>query len=197
MAGAKIDRRVRKTEGAMRDALIALIAEKPFAQITVRELVERSDVNRSTFYRHYLDIPNMAEQLETTFVEGVRAVLLHYANAPEPEIPAACMAEMLEYMKENRSIFVALASENGDPRFLRSMESMYREFAREFLWPRFDNVQDDPRPRLIFAFFFPGFLALAREWLEDGCQQDVAYMAQLASSLDRHAQLAFRETKSA
>lgn len=196
MEDKAVDRRIRKTERAMRDALFSLMEEKPFSQINVRELVERSDVNRSTFYRHYLDIPDMAEQLEASFVDGAHAILLRYADAPEPEIPVACMSEMLEYVKENRSIFLALASENGDPRFLRSMETMYRDFAHEHLWPRFDGSRDgdDPRPRLIFAFFFPGFLALAREWLEGGCQQDVAYLAQLASSLDRHAQLAFRET---
>ena len=45
-------RRTQYTRRALRDALIELLADKPLARITVRELCERADVNRSTFYAH-------------------------------------------------------------------------------------------------------------------------------------------------
>ena len=46
------DRRVRRTRAQLRTAFTSLMAEKPINQITVRELADRADVNRGTFYTH-------------------------------------------------------------------------------------------------------------------------------------------------
>ena len=47
------DRRVRRTRKALHDALAALIHEKSYRAIAVREILDRADVGRSTFYQHY------------------------------------------------------------------------------------------------------------------------------------------------
>ena len=49
------DRRVRKTTSALREALHALILEKPYDEIVVKEILDRADVGRSTFYTHFQD----------------------------------------------------------------------------------------------------------------------------------------------
>ena len=55
----KTDRRIRKTRAQLRKGLAELMQEKSVSEITVKELVERVDINRSTFYLHYTDIYNM------------------------------------------------------------------------------------------------------------------------------------------
>src|SRR5687767_8755060 len=47
------DRRVRRTRQALVQALVSLVVEKRYDAITVRELLDRADVARSTFYSHY------------------------------------------------------------------------------------------------------------------------------------------------
>ena len=51
----KTDRRILRTRDALGDALVALIREKNFAQITVQEVLDRAGVGRATFYAHYRD----------------------------------------------------------------------------------------------------------------------------------------------
>ena len=46
----KEDRRVRKTKKALRESLAELLAEKSIQYISVRELTDKADVHRSTFY---------------------------------------------------------------------------------------------------------------------------------------------------
>lgn len=52
---ASNDRRVLRTRRTLREALIALILERGWDAISVRDLCERADVGRSTFYVHFAD----------------------------------------------------------------------------------------------------------------------------------------------
>src|SRR5262245_15537403 len=49
------DRRIQKTETLLREALAALIREKPYDDIVVKEILDRANVGRSTFYTHFRD----------------------------------------------------------------------------------------------------------------------------------------------
>ena len=53
MMAEKTDRRIRKTKAQLRRGLAKLLKEKTIKEITVKELVEEVDINRSTFYLHY------------------------------------------------------------------------------------------------------------------------------------------------
>ncbi len=49
------DRRIQKTEALLREALAALIREKSYDDIVVKEILDRANVGRSTFYTHFRD----------------------------------------------------------------------------------------------------------------------------------------------
>lgn len=58
----KTDRRVRRTRNAINNAFMEIITEKEFDQITINDLSERADVNRGTFYLHYMDKYDLLDQ---------------------------------------------------------------------------------------------------------------------------------------
>ena len=60
----KVDRRVIKTRRQLKKGLAALMKEKSVNQITVKELVEEVDINRSTFYLHFKDIQDLLREIE-------------------------------------------------------------------------------------------------------------------------------------
>ncbi|WP_155838790.1 TetR/AcrR family transcriptional regulator [Arthrobacter castelli] len=49
------DRRVRRTQQAIEQALLSLVVENGYEAVTVRDIIDRADVGRSTFYSHYTD----------------------------------------------------------------------------------------------------------------------------------------------
>src|SRR5262245_43999785 len=55
------DRRVRRTKASLHDALIGLAREKPYPSIAVKEILDRANVGRSTFYTHFRDKDNLLE----------------------------------------------------------------------------------------------------------------------------------------
>ena len=62
------DRRIQKTQNLLREALVALIAEKPYDSIVVKEILDRANVGRSTFYTHFRD-------KEDLLVSGIHEML--------------------------------------------------------------------------------------------------------------------------
>lgn len=57
------DPRVKRTRQLLQDAFVALVREKGFQAITVQDISERSTVNRATFYAHYENKFDLAEDL--------------------------------------------------------------------------------------------------------------------------------------
>lgn len=66
------DRRIKRTKMLLQKTLVDLMLEKEVGKISVKELTQKADVNRSTFYLHYLDIYDMLEQMENEFVETIQ-----------------------------------------------------------------------------------------------------------------------------
>lgn len=72
-SGKTADRRIERTEKTLREALASLIAEKPYDSIAIKEILDRANVGRSTFYTHFRDkddllvssIHGMIESLQT------------------------------------------------------------------------------------------------------------------------------------
>ena len=51
-----------KPEKRIQEALLELLKVKNIQQITVRAICEMADINRSTFYAHYLDVYDLLEK---------------------------------------------------------------------------------------------------------------------------------------
>jgi AcrR family transcriptional regulator len=56
-----MDRRILKTKKCLKDALHALLAQKPLEKITVTEICDAANTGRLTFYKYYTDKTNLLE----------------------------------------------------------------------------------------------------------------------------------------
>jgi AcrR family transcriptional regulator len=70
------DRRVQKTRSLLRNALATLISEKPYDQIVIKEILDRANVGRSTFYTHFNDKDDLLISSIHGMVETVRSAKL-------------------------------------------------------------------------------------------------------------------------
>ncbi len=79
----KEDLRVKKTKKGLYEALIALLSEKTFDAITVRELCDSANIRRATFYKHYND----KFAFLTAFTQALRDrfdTLIYKSDEPYP-----------------------------------------------------------------------------------------------------------------
>ena len=66
-----MDLREKKTERAIRNAFLELRSRKPLEKITVKELAERAEISKATFYLHYCDIYALSEKLQDEVVQDI------------------------------------------------------------------------------------------------------------------------------
>lgn len=74
-----MDMRTERTEKNIINAFLQLRSQKQLEKITVKELSELAEINKATFYLHYHDIYDLAEQLENEVIKST----LHGIEHPE------------------------------------------------------------------------------------------------------------------
>src|SRR6266480_1211108 len=83
----KEDQRVRRTRDRLGDALIELLLQKPFDDITVQEVLERAEVSRSTFYSHFRDKNDLFLSDADEFFDGMANALSRFGDKSERVAP--------------------------------------------------------------------------------------------------------------
>lgn len=71
-----MDRRQKKSQVALKQALLELIREKEFQSITVANIAEKADLNRGTFYLHYEDKFHIIDQIEMEVIDELKTIIL-------------------------------------------------------------------------------------------------------------------------
>lgn len=69
MIGNSLDKRVIKTQKAIRKSFASLLMEKDINNITIKEISERAEINRKTFYNYYKDLYELVNDIETTMIK--------------------------------------------------------------------------------------------------------------------------------
>lgn len=87
MRPLKSDRRILRSQRALREALVAELNEgTDIARVSVAALTERAGLTRRTFYSHYKDIPDFIEQVENSLFDEIRVRVRAIAEATLPDL---------------------------------------------------------------------------------------------------------------
>jgi len=70
MVTTKQNRRAQYSRQMIEATVLKLLETKPVTMISVTEVCQQADVNRTTFYRHYTDIPQCLESIELDFLNS-------------------------------------------------------------------------------------------------------------------------------
>ncbi|HEY7835381.1 MAG TPA: TetR/AcrR family transcriptional regulator [Ktedonobacterales bacterium] len=112
------DRRVRRTQRLLAQALIALTLERGYEAVTIRDITERADIGYATFFRHYRD----KDALLHDVLEVVLSELMGLLRPPEPHADPATIGTLIfRYVGEHRAVCRVLLSSPGSAALVRHM----------------------------------------------------------------------------
>ena len=81
----KSDLRVQRTRRSIREAMIDLILNNPYEEITVRNIAKHAGVGFKTFYRHYRDKSDLMRDIQEEFLVKAQAEILPPTNLSSGE----------------------------------------------------------------------------------------------------------------
>ena len=151
--GEKMDRRVRKTRAQLRAGLARLMQQKNIKEITVKELVDEIDINRSTFYLHYTDIYQMLQSIEGELMEDIlEAIKEHPLDPGMKEEGYSFAIQLFRILAANKDICAALMGPNGDMAFVEKIEKLVEDAVLPELFTMFPQNVNDIKYRSIHIF---------------------------------------------
>ena len=178
----KVDRRVRKTKAQLRAGLARLMQKKSIKEITVKELVDEVDINRSTFYLHYSDIYQMLESIENELMDEIAQVIEEH---PLDLIQNGSSYPMIEHiftiLDNNKDICIALLGKNGDMAFVSRIEKLIADTVLHRLSIRLPKNNRDIE--YAYAFCLNGCVGMIKTWLSSENQESTQHMAELTHKL--------------
>lgn len=161
------DRRVKRTKMLLQNALVDLMLEKAVGKISVKELTQQADVNRSTFYLHYLDIYDMLEQMENEFVETIQGFFHDFFTPLPTSMPLTLFVNISEWLEQDKEYYVKLLRGSASGYIFEELESRIRDEFLTLLYLIFlDEESLDLRTRVNFTV--SGTVGVLRMWVMEG-----------------------------
>ncbi len=177
-AGSARNRRTAYTRSVIRSTFFELLREKDMSKISVREICDRADINRSTFYRHYVDINDLMQSIENEFAAEINSQI----EQMDPDVFDAAILGIFEVVKRNsdlcnyllnceirRNLLSSLFKENHDRTYIK--------------WKKFFPEITDEQYQWMYVAFFNGIVGVIAEWTRSGLKADPKDVVQFVTSI--------------
>lgn len=178
------DRRARRTQDAIIAAAVSLILEKGADALTIRDITERADYNRGTFYLHFPGKPELLQFLLEDFLQGLgQAYASPYANLTEVDMTGLLPSTMpvFEYIENHQDQFKALMTMHGD------MALRINNVFRNYLTQDFVLVTEDSEQvinyDIMLSYLVSATVGVIMHWAETGFKYSAHYMGEQLTAL--------------
>ena len=157
------DLRIRKTIQGIKGAFEELICEKEYGKITVRELCDRAQINKKTFYHYYETLDALLAELQGELAEGYLRRIKGFSLPDELD-------------RVNREFFL-YSAEQGLAYEKITCSGAYQSIRDEMIsgvtdagWSGSEKYRQLSawRKNLLMAFINNAVLAAYRLWVESG-----------------------------
>ena len=162
--GTTPDRRVRRTQQALESALLSLIVERGYEPLTVREIIDRADVGRSTFYAHYTD----KQDLLVASLDRIEQLLLPEA-ADTPRGVVDFNPGLFAAVAQQRDLYRSLTPERNVSALVHAhIQRLLSDALRDRLIARLPTHNPPPVPlEAVVRAMVGAYMALLSGWIND------------------------------
>lgn len=170
---SQVDKRIRHSKERLTDAMVEYLQTMPLESVTVKKLCDMADVNRSTFYAHYmspLDLYKEIEQSMTSFiVKNIDEI-----NARRTTYEDLINRVVDYYDKESDKMMV----------LLKTNSASFKNECMKYLEKTRAVIIKDPNLKLYYQdFFVSGIFAIISRWIEGGKVESKKVISELLLNL--------------
>lgn len=156
------------TKADIINAFWQLLEERPYNKITVRDIVERCQINRNTFYYHFHDIP---ELLESTIKMDVDHIIQTYSKFGSP---IDCLVPIVEHtLKQKKAMLHIYRSVQRDI-FQNQLERIMFHVVTQYVDTVTAELTLPPEDKnLLIQFYKCSLLGITLDWMDKGMNFDL------------------------
>ncbi|PAK52857.1 TetR/AcrR family transcriptional regulator [Paenibacillus sp. 7541] len=168
---------------AMKSALIELILDQGYDQVTLSDIVRTAGTHPDTFREHFADKDELLERVTNDFLNGLGHVLIRpyvRSRTLHANQLAAEALRIFRYIYEHRPVFQALlaAPANLHQRLYSRIRSHQSTTVR-LLSDRPEEIDDD----LLISYTITTALGLVMEWTRQGFKATAVDMVRQLNEL--------------
>jgi AcrR family transcriptional regulator len=173
------DRRVRRTRRALREAMLDLMEEKGYDQVTIEELTDRADIGRTTFYLHYgakqdLLLEQFGELLDQLVEQLSQIPLSSWQQTGESfsveDHPSRPICMIFQHAADNKELYQIVLQGEGVDQASERLQAIMTNAVNTFLSLKLGEEGDQLTlqiPVELFGNYFAGaMLGVIKWWLE-------------------------------
>nr|WP_309100823.1 TetR/AcrR family transcriptional regulator [Fredinandcohnia onubensis] len=162
-----ISKRRNRTQEHLKHALIDLIKEKGYHTVSVKDIVDKASYNRSTFYVHYHDKIDLAEDLLDSMMVGLwNSVGKHHP--PGQKVYTSKIGKpsfnIVSYIDEHRNFFELIKYDDTLPGLHTSLpQTILKIYQEKFIFETINNIPVNMDYFKRYTAY--GFYGLIQNWI--------------------------------
>ena len=174
----KEDRRVAMTRRLLKDALTDILRTEDIYHVSIRELCQRADVNRTTFYKYYGNQFDLLADMENDLLEFLVSTIREHDANPVKIIETIC-----EYLESHLEFGRLIVNNNVDPLFPQRLFA--QEVLRESVMQNYGTMPDETAQEYLFNYVIYGAYRIICLWINKEQREPPEEIAQLLIRLIR------------
>lgn len=161
----EMDRRVARTDQAIKDAYFSLIRERGTTRITISEVARRADIDRKTFYLHYDSLKDVLDEYIEKRISHIEALLADTDYLTDP-FNVGIIYSIINSANEAELEFLeSISASESDNDLWNQISDVLTEKAVEIYKPHTAPEIDEKVLRVYADYFISGALSIYRKWL--------------------------------
>lgn len=146
-----MDKRITKTQAAIKSAFIHLLKKKPLRKITIKELCEEANINKSTFYTYYKDIYHLMDSLRQEVIAMIVSSIPHDQEYTWDN-PADFTKEITLAFHKHQQLLYSIFSQEDITTF-----GFHLEIAvKKAIFGKYPHLQTDAKINILLSYCIQG-----------------------------------------
>ena len=178
MEQKKRNRREEYTLRVIREAFLELLEKQPVERISVGELCELADINRSTFYRHYADVYALLDEICEECFQELFGNLAKFNDLADISGRTAydLILKACTITEDRKELYQLLLFKQPSARFQQRMtEAFYQLFLGHHDAIHYRTLETD----LHYQYLASGILGIWQAWLKEDCKLPKSVVAEI------------------
>jgi AcrR family transcriptional regulator len=172
------NQRIRLSKQLLRESLTGLLYEKDIHKVSVREICDRAQINRTTFYKYYGSQYDLLQDMENEVLSQIRTYLSEVDVVSEGGL--AQVSKIIAFADENLELCRLLCNNTVGSEFPEKLITLPR--IRELLTSTLNVGYSDAEAEYILGFIVNGGFSMIKNWINKDERESPEEMAALMIS---------------